>query len=285
MKDNSSTRNTLVEVLTADTLRPSIDLCFERITVKQWNLIILGSPDDTTKNLLTDLILDLITAVTTAVSTTVQKDPQSKKALLSNLGKSIQKSLCTALHIPEKALDAYIICVADMIREEVTEGLNDVSFGFPLKPPTTLSLNAMILVTSTVIKKFACVIKNIFKPQEKQRKTSEEADAKDVKDALGDDDVESSHIKELRKTIDPILDIVPDQNYEEVSSETDKDIQTPSEDNDTFINRKKQKMNPLSLCKEKLIRFFAKYFLKIRSHCLVKLKTHPELRTKLVENV
>lgn len=261
-----------LEVLTADTLRPSVDLFFERITVEQWSLITQGSPDDATKMLLADLILEMISSVTSAISSAVEDDPGARERLLSGLDESLRKSLSEALHIPDHADDVSIRCVTDMMKEEVKEGLEAFFSGSPQKITTLCSLNSMILIVTNVMKKFAKKVKKVFKPRKiGRRKPAEELEP----GASG-----SSLSRELKAIVSPILDIVPDRDYEEVFSETATEIQALSEDIDTLLDGKKDEKNPLKLCRRKIINFFAKSFLKVWIHRLVGQlrRQHPQLR-------
>ncbi|CAF90186.1 unnamed protein product [Tetraodon nigroviridis] len=87
--------------------------------------------------------------------------------------------------------------------------------------------------------------------------------------------------KELEDIVSPILDIVPDPEYQVVFSETATEIQALSEDIGTLLDGTRAKKNPLKLSKRKIINFFARCFLKVWIHCLVGQlrRQHPELRT------
>lgn len=266
-----------LEVLTAETLRPSVDLFFERITAEQWTLITQGSPDDATKMLLADLILEIISSVTSAISSAVEEDPSTKESLVSGLDKSLRKSLTEVLHIPDHADDVSIRCVTDMIKDEVKEGLDAFFSGSPQKITTLCSLNAMILIVTNVMKKFSKRVKKVFKPRKAERR----AEPVVVEAELAAEASYSMLSRELKNIIISILDIVPDRDYEEVFSETATEIQALSEDIGTLLDGNKGKKNPLNLCKRKIINFFAKSFLKVWIHRLVGQlrRQHAELRT------
>lgn len=284
MRSSSRRRSTAaLEVLTAETLRPSIDLFFDKITMDQWILITQGSPDDATKMLLADLILEMISSVTSVISTAVEEDPTAKESLVSGLDQSLRRSLSEVLHIPEHADDVSVRCVTDMMKEEVKEGLDAFFSGSPQKSTTLCSLNAMILIVINVMKKFSKRVKKVFKPRkaERRREPEVELEAEGLEAELATETSASSLSKELKDIVSPILEIVPDRDYEVVFSETATEIQALSEDIGTLLDGTKGQKNPLKLCKRKIINFFAKSFLKVWIHRLVGQlrRQHAELRT------
>lgn len=276
-----SRRAAALEVLTADTLRPSVHQFFDRITAEQWTLITQGSPDDATKMLLADLILEMISSVTAAISTAVEEDPSSKESLVSGLDQSLRRSLTEVLHIPDHVDDVSIRCVTDMIKEEVKEGLEAAFSGSPQKITTLCSLNSMILIVTNVMKKFSKRVKKVFRPRKAERRKEPPAEAREAEPELPEPACGSSLSRELKDIVSPILDIVPDRDYEEVFSETATEIQALSEDIGSLLDGTGGRKNPLKLCKRKIINFFARCFLKVWIHRLVSQlrRQHQELRT------
>lgn len=257
---------------TAQTLRPSVDSFFDRITVEQWTLITQGCPDDTTKMLLADLILEMISSVTAAISSAVEEDPACRDTLVSALDVSLRRSLTEVLHIEEHADDVSVRCVTDMIKEEVKEGLEAFFSGSPQKITTLCSLNSMILIVTNVMKKFSRRVKKFFKPRKAERRKEPQVEEQAPPSPLS---------QELKDIVSPILDIVPDRDYEEVFSETATEIQALSEDIGTLLEGTKGSRNPLKLCKRKIVNFLAKSYLKVWIHRLVGQlrRQHPQLRT------
>lgn len=257
---------------TAQTLRPSVDSFFDRITVEQWTLITQGCPDDTTKMLLADLILEMISSVTAAISSAVEEDPACRDTLVSALDVSLRRSLTEVLHIEEHADDVSVRCVTDMIKEEVKEGLEAFFSGSPQKITTLCSLNSMILIVTNVMKKFSRRVKKFFKPRKAERRKEPQVEEQAPPSPLS---------RELKDIVSPILDIVPDRDYEEVFSETATEIQALSEDIGTLLEGTKGSRNPLKLCKRKIVNFLAKSYLKVWIHRLVGQlrRQHPQLRT------
>ncbi|TWW54814.1 hypothetical protein D4764_0274960 [Takifugu flavidus] len=168
-----------------------------------------------------------------------------------------------------------------MIKEEVKEGLDSVLSGSPKTITKSLSINSMILFATGVMRKFAKRVKKFFRPQKiKQRKDSP-VETTDVENAVADGGPHSSLSNELKEIVTPILDIVPDKDYEGVFTETAKEIKELSEDIEIFLSENKGKKNPLKLCKRKIINFFAKCFLNVWIRRLISRlrKQHLWLRT------
>ncbi|TWW77725.1 hypothetical protein D4764_12G0011150, partial [Takifugu flavidus] len=228
-----------------------------------------------------DLVLELISSVTAAVATTVQEDPKLKGDVLSSLEKSVPESLSEALNIPDHADDATLRSLTDMIKEEVKEGLDSVLSGSPDTITKSLSINFMILFATGVMRKFGKRVQKLFKPQKVKQRKDSPVETTDVENAVADRGLHSSLSNELKEIVTPILDIVPDKDYEEVFTETATEIQELSEDIEIFLSENKGKKNPLKLCKRKIINFFAKCFLNVWIHRLISRlkKQHPWLRT------
>ncbi|TWW80047.1 hypothetical protein D4764_10G0010770 [Takifugu flavidus] len=164
------------------------------------------------------------------------------------------------------------------MKDEVEEGLDAIFSGSPQKPPNFCSLGAMILILNNVMRKFAKRVKKFFKPRKvKQRK---ESPVDTTENGVGDGGPHSSLSKELKEIITPIVDIVPEEDYEGVFTETATEIQALSEDIAPILTGKKEKKNPLRLCKEKIANLFSKCFLNVWiRHLISQLrKQHPMLR-------
>ncbi|TWW80046.1 hypothetical protein D4764_10G0010760 [Takifugu flavidus] len=164
------------------------------------------------------------------------------------------------------------------MKDEVEEGLDAIFSGSPPKPPNFCSLGAMILILNNVIRKFAKRVKKFFKPRKvKQRK---ESPVDTTENGVGDGGPHSSLSKELKEIITPIVDIVPEEDYEGVFTETATEIQALSEDIAPILTGKKEKKNPLRLRKEKIANLFSKCFLNVWiRHLISQLrKQHPMLR-------
>ncbi|TWW68388.1 hypothetical protein D4764_19G0001860 [Takifugu flavidus] len=131
------------------------------------------------------------------------------------------------------------------------------------------------------MKKSAKRVKKFLKPQKVKPRKESPFDTADVENAVGDGGPQSSLSKELKEMVTPILDIVPEKDYEGVFTETATEIQALSEDIATILTENKEKQNPLKLCKQKITNFFAKCFLKPRK---VKQRKESPFDTADVEN-
>ncbi|CAF91191.1 unnamed protein product, partial [Tetraodon nigroviridis] len=139
----------------------------------------------------------------------------------------------------------------------------------------------MIFLTTAMMRKFSKRVKKVFKLRKAERRKEPPAEAGDLEPELREPASGSSLSKELEDIVSPILDIVPDPEYQVVFSETATEIQALSEDIGTLLDGTRAKKNPLKLSKRKIINFFARCFLKVWIHCLVGQlrRQHPELRT------
>ncbi|TWW68333.1 hypothetical protein D4764_19G0001310 [Takifugu flavidus] len=167
-----------------------------------------------------------------------------------------------------------------MIKEEVEEGLDAIFSGSPQKTTTSCSLNSMILIVSNVMKKFAKRVKKFLKLRKVKQRKESPVDTADAENAFGDGGPQSSLVKELNEMVTPILDIVPERDYEGVFTETATEIQALSEDIATILSENKEKKNPLKLFQQKITHFFAKCFLNAWIRRLISQlrKQHPRLR-------
>lgn len=288
--------------LNVDTVLPAIESFFRRITTEQWRLLKLGTPDIATEILLAELILEIIRSVSAALlkakSTNVVVTEESVRFSMGNMLSQCFGKVLDAPCVSSKGL-------TNLIAKEVAENVNSAlstteRTGEPeIMQHVTLPhrLNAMVGHACTMLKSFTSKIKILCTPRPRmQRQTltafyrdlgleGVETDdindsalspvttkSKDISETAAATTVEDILREEMGKIMEPLLDEVPDLEYEQLKSESSQEISSfakciaqsiaKSLDKTDAAEEKEKHESSMEEIRIQINTFFAKNFVK-----------------------
>lgn len=286
-----------IQAVTMDTFRSSIKTFFDKITEEQWHLIVSGSNNEKTRILLAEFILDIITSTTTNLLAAVK----CEESIVSRLDEAFPKSFSEALSIPDQGEDESFRCLTGMIQTEVKKNLEAILSEKKERITPFFGLDSMINSASRLLKRFGKKINKSFAPKkQKEDKECEEVKTEEYVHVLSGNDGElKSKIQEkleedLNEIVSPMMEHVPDTEYQKVCSDTALEISVLS---GHLLNSSGgiQERNILRKTRCKVRNFLTKCFLNIwirrlldqlkRTHCPSKKADNAEGVKELVDNM
>ncbi|XP_032391848.1 uncharacterized protein LOC116701916 [Etheostoma spectabile] len=332
MSTPEKTRAEEMPEINVDTVLPAIESFFRRITTDQWRLLKLGTPDIATEILLAELILEIIKSVSAALLKAISKNVVvTEESVQFSMGNMLSQCFGKVLDAPCVSSKGLTNLVAKEVAENVNSALSTT--GEPditqhVTPPHRL--NAMVSHACKMLKSFTSKIKILCTPRphrQRQNLTTFYRD-KDLEDVDMDDKndsapsvvtieletsegsskvssetttvtaVEDILRDEMSKIMEPLLDEVPDLEYEQLRSESSQEIssfakyisQSLSKSLDkTDAAEKKKKLKPsMEEIRIQINTFFAKNFVKswiCRMLGQLKAKFHQESKVESGQSV
>lgn len=268
-------------------LRPLIKTFFRRITDDQCRLLVSGSPDVATTVLLGELILAIVSIVSKSFLKALGKTSEDMSLDLSCLEDLLPQGFFQARGIQNLENHGSLRSLLDFIQAEVQENVNaaltstsktvDSAMTKRIIPATRLE--TMIGHASEVIQTFAAKLETLFSTQlhnPKQHNFTESSMGETAAQTL-----EGQIKKELGDILTPLLDDLPNSEYEKLQHHATEELQRFADDIVDFIIMKLKKNSSFNI-RWKIKCFFTNWFAKMWMHRLLEeLKKRHQRRIKL----
>ncbi|KAK5901206.1 hypothetical protein CgunFtcFv8_026101 [Champsocephalus gunnari] len=186
-----------------DNIHPVIKAFIGNVTEKQWALLTVGTPDDTTQVLLAEMFMNIVTALREAFLQAFRSMDVvvSEDCVRATLGDTIPESFAEVLKVDDQVQCASSKLLSDMVIREVTDSVNsalstsnssaETVIYQRMTPPSRL--NAMIGHACKMLKVLATKMKH-YSPHKPPRVSNSTQESAPESEKEGD--LESSVIEE-----------------------------------------------------------------------------------------
>lgn len=276
-------------------IEPLIQHFCDRMSEEQWTLLKSGSPDAASKIQIAELVLGMIKALTTNVLTAMEsmKAHKSEEELLDRMNEVIAQVSHQTLSFSDKMDSVQCKCLSTLITKEVTESITSSLCSASSSTASFLELkqrvvnpyrlNAMVTHASNMFRNMKIRMRALFLQRRLSRLSDGQGEEQDGEHEESSPQ-KSSHSKtspsakstvskmsgslheEIRHVassmVTPLMDDLPQEEFEHLLSEISEEAQTLSEDISAVLGTKTSNR----LCKNiklKIRNFF--------THCIAKV--------------
>lgn len=269
-------------------IRPLIKTFFRRITDDQCRLLVSGSPDVATTVLLGELILAIVSIVSNSFLKALGKTSEDLKLDLTCLGDLLPQGFFQAWGIQNLDEHSSLKTLLDFVQAEVQENVN-TALNLPSKTAQAAmakrvipaaKLETMIGHASEVIQVFANKLEMLFSAQlhEPGRQRSPEG----CQAEAASQSLEGQIKKEFGDIITPLLDDLPNSEYERLQLQASEELQTFADDIVDYMIKNGDRGGSFDIM-HKIKCFLTNWFAKMWMQRLVEeLKKRHQRSTKLL---
>lgn len=269
-------------------IRPLIKTFFRRITDDQCRLLVSGSPDVSTTVLLGELILAIVSIVSNSFLKALGKTSEDLKMDLTCLGDLLPQGFFQARGIQNLDQHGSLKSLLDFVQAEVQENVNTALSSASKTAQSAMAkrvipaakLETMIGHASEVIQVFANKLETLFSAQlhePARQRFTEGSQAETASQTL-----EGQIKKEFGDIITPLLDDLPNSEYERLQLQASEELQTFADDIVDYMIRNGDRGGSFDIM-HKIKCFLTNWFAKMWMQRLVEeLKQRHQRSTKLL---
>lgn len=255
-------------------IRPLIKTFFRRITDYQCRLLVSGSPDVATTVLLGELILAIVSIVSKSFLKALGKTSEDMRLDLSSLEDLLPQGFFQARGIQNLENHSSLTSLLDFIQTEVQESVNATLTSTSKTADSAMTkriipaarLETMIGHASEVIQTFGAKLETLFSTQLHNPKKQNFTESSMGETAA--QTVEGQIKKELGDIITPLLDDLPNSEYEKLQLHATEELQRFADDIVDFTIVKLKKNSTFNI-RWKIKCFFTNWFAKMWMHRLL----------------